>query len=90
MIGRVLSNLRFMREHRWTARHLSEYLDRELDEPDRHRVDEHAGLCPQCHRMLATLRQTLSGLRSLRDSTPVPRPADGVTEGVLRRFRAEG
>jgi len=68
---------------------VSEYIDRELDEPDRHRVEEHVGLCPQCHRMLATLKRTVGGLRSLRHAL-VPAAVDGVTEGVLRRFREEG
>lgn len=90
MMFRVLSNLRFMREHRWTARRLSDYLDRELDESDRRRVDEHVGLCPQCRRMLGTLRKTVSGLRALRDRPPASPPGDGVSEGVLGRLREEG
>lgn len=90
MIERSLNSLRFRREHRWTAKHLSKYIDRELDEPQRHRVEEHAGLCPHCRRMLRTLRRTVSELRSLRDRPPAPAPARGVSEGVLARFRREG
>ena len=89
MIGRALSNLRFMREHQWTAKRLSEHIDRELDERDRRRVEEHVGLCPRCHRMLATLRRTVRGLRSLRDQPPVPAADDRVAERVLGRFREE-
>lgn len=90
MIRRTLSNLLFMREHRWTAKHLSEYIDRELEEPDSRRVEEHVRLCPHCHRVLGTLRRAVSGLRSLRDSPPTPPPAGGVAEGVLGRIREEG
>lgn len=85
MKNRIMGSLRFMREHRWTGAHLSEYIDHELSEPELRRVEEHAGLCPQCHRMLATLRRTVSGLGSLGQ----PAPGDGVTEGVLGRFREE-
>ncbi|MCL4287600.1 MAG: zf-HC2 domain-containing protein [Thermoleophilia bacterium] len=82
-----IASIRFMREHRWTARHLSPYIDRELSEPERRRVEEHAHLCPACHRLLHSLRRTVAGLGALRD-----RAADGpdVTAGVLGRFRAEG
>lgn len=89
MIGRMLNSLHFMRDHRWTRSHMSEFIDLELDEPERRRVEEHVGLCPQCHRLLRTLRRTVSGLRSLDEHPSVP-PADGVTENVLSRFRDEG
>ncbi len=78
-----------MREHRWTSTNLSDYIDQELSEPERRRVEEHTGLCPHCHRMLATLRQTVGGLRSL--GSPAQPPArDGVAEAVLGRLREEG
>jgi anti-sigma factor RsiW len=90
MIKRALNSLRFMREHRWTSTHLSEYIDRELSEPDSERVEEHVRLCPQCHRILGTLRRTVGGLRSLRDRPPARPPAGGTAEGVLGRIRDEG
>lgn len=71
-----------MREHRWTHAHLSEYLDQELDLPQRERVEEHVGLCPQCRRVLATLRRTLRGLRDLRAAQ---RP--DVADGIIARLR---
>lgn len=77
---------RFHREHRWTHAHLPEYLDEELPEGDRQRVEAHTGLCPQCRHVLATLRQTLQGLRTLG-----AQPAgDGVSEAVIERLRREG
>ncbi len=80
-----LSRIRFMRDHRWTLGHLSEYLDRELDVDERARIEQHAGLCPDCHRLLATLRRTLTGLRQIGTE---PTPA-GVTDAVLDRLRRE-
>ena len=87
MITRALRRIRFLREHRWTHTHLSNYIDRGLDDPDHDRVEQHVGLCPQCHRMLATLRLTVVGLRSLKEHPPPP--LEGVAEGVLVRFREE-
>lgn len=84
MIRRVLERRRFMREHRWTDARLSDYLDEQLAARDRGRVDEHIGRCPQCRRMLATLRRTLEELRSLSvEAHP------GIADGVLRRLHRE-
>lgn len=82
MIRRLLERWRFMREHRWTHAHLSDYLDEELDPAQRERVEEHVGLCPQCRRVLATLRQTLRGLRELG----APRRPD-LADGIIARLR---
>ncbi len=84
MIRRLIEKARFMREHRWTHRHLSEYLDEELDPGEAARLEAHTGICPHCRRMLATLRRTLEGLRSLgEESKP------GVADGVIQRLRHE-
>lgn len=84
MISRLLKHYRYMREHRWTHAHLSEYLDEELEGAERRRVEEHASICPQCKRVLATLRRTLAGLRELH-SEPQVDVADGVIESLRRR-----
>jgi predicted anti-sigma-YlaC factor YlaD len=84
MIGRLLARYRYMREHRWTHAHLSEYLDEELASEEVTRVEEHVSICPHCRRVLATLRRTLEGLRSLRAE-----PEPGVAEGVIERLRDE-
>ncbi|MGD9736709.1 MAG: anti-sigma factor [Solirubrobacterales bacterium] len=87
MISRWLEKRRFMREHRWTGAHLSDYLDRELPESDRHRLEAHTGLCPECGRMLATLRRTLEGLRGLSRESP---PPSDLTDSVIERLRSQG
>lgn len=82
-----LRSLRFHREHRWTASHLSEYIDSELGAAERERIEAHVGACPQCHRLLATLRRTVDGLRGLR---PGARTDAGIAEGVIERLRHDG
>lgn len=86
MIRRLLERHRFMREHRWTGPRLSAYLDGELSPDDRRRLEAHAGICPECGQMLATLRKTLAGLRGLsRDPSP---PAD-LADSVIERLRGQ-
>jgi anti-sigma factor RsiW len=74
-----------MRDHRWTGAHLSDYLDGDLGPDERARVEEHVHWCPECRRVLATLRQTVTGLMELRVAAP-----EGLTAGVIDRLRREG
>lgn len=87
MIRRLLEKRRFMREHRWTGAHLSAYFDQELSEDERHRLEAHSGICPECKRMLATLRKTLEGLRGLSREPPSP---PGLADSVIERLRGDG
>ena len=84
MIRRLLERARYMREHRWTHAHLSDYLDEDLSPRERMRVEEHVGLCPHCWRVLRTLRRTL---RSLMELPTEPRPS--VADGVIERLRGQ-
>lgn len=85
MIRRLLKRRRFMREHRWTQAHLSGYVDEELPDGERVRAEEHIGICPECRRVLATLRRTLAGLRGLHTAA-----GPNVANGVIERLRDEG
>lgn len=85
MISRLLERRRYMREHRWTHAHLSDYLDDEIESADKRRVEEHASICPQCRRVLATLRHTLARLGELRTE-----PSIDVVESVIGRLRERG
>jgi anti-sigma factor RsiW len=87
MIRRLLRKRRFMREHRWTGARLSAYLDQELSERERKRFEAHAGICPECKRMLATLRRTLQGLRGLAADSPAP---PDLADSVIERLRGQG
>jgi anti-sigma factor RsiW len=79
-----LARLRFMRDHRFTKRHVSDYLDGELPARSRLRIEEHTGVCPQCSRMLETLRETLKGLAALRETQSA-----GMADSVIKRLRAQ-
>ena len=84
MIARLLARWRYMREHRWTHAHLSEYLDGELGAGERDRIEAHTSICPQCTRVLSTLRRTLERLALLGAEQ---RP--GIADGVVERLRQQ-
>lgn len=84
MIRRFLAERRYMREHRWTHAHLSDYVDEELPPDEAARVEAHVGICPQCRRVLATLRRMLEGLRSLQAESDT-----GIAAAVIERLRHE-
>jgi anti-sigma factor RsiW len=84
VIRRLLERRRFMREHGWTQARLSDYLDDELSTDERRRVESHVDLCPECRRVLRTLRRTLEGLMSLKVTPP-----HEVAPGVIERLRGE-
>lgn len=84
MIRRLLDRRRYMREHKWTHAHLSEYLDQELSDSERERLEDHVSICPHCRRVLRTLRRTLESLMGLPRE---PRP--GLADGVIDRLRGE-
>ena len=84
MIRRLLERRRYMREHRWTHAHLSEYLDGQLGPDQRERLEAHVGICPHCTRVLATLRRMLEGLHMLG-----AQPQTGLADGVIERLRDE-
>jgi anti-sigma factor RsiW len=84
MIRRLLERRRYMREHKWTHAHVSDYLDQELSESERKRLEDHVSICPHCRRVLRTLRRTLERLMDLPGE---PRP--GLADGVIDRLRGE-
>jgi anti-sigma factor RsiW len=84
MIREWLQRRRYLREHRWTHAHLSAYLEQELNAAERRRVEAHTSICPNCTRVLQTLRRMLDGLAMLR-----AQPQTGVAESVIERFRDE-
>jgi anti-sigma factor RsiW len=63
---------RFRRDHRWAPGHMSAYLDGELASSGRARLERHAKECPECRRLLVSLRGMLVALQSL------PPPDGGV------------
>ncbi|MBA2440267.1 MAG: zf-HC2 domain-containing protein [Thermoleophilaceae bacterium] len=77
----MLLSPRFHREHRNAQRSLSEYLDGNLGDSERRRVEEHVGMCPKCRQLLASLRRTLEELRGLGGAS---RP--GLADGIVQRL----
>ena len=76
--------IRFMRDHRFTRAHASDYLDGELEARGRRRVDEHTSMCPRCRHFVESLRRTLEELMGLR-----AQPEGEVPESIIRRLRDE-
>jgi anti-sigma factor RsiW len=74
-----------MRDHRWTQDRLSDYIDGDLGSSERRRVEEHVHWCPECRRVLESLRRTLKGLMELRAT-----PAESIAPSVIDRLRREG
>jgi len=66
-----------MKRHRERCRRvraqMSESLDGELDEQVARAVERHVRWCPECRRMLASLKGTIAALRNLGDQ---PTPAE--------------
>ncbi len=87
MIKRMIERHRYMREHRWTHAHYSAFLDHDLTETESARFEEHARICPQCHRMLASLKKTIRGLRGLSGEA---NPPGGLADSVIERLRSGG
>ncbi|TMK23006.1 MAG: hypothetical protein E6G68_01155, partial [Actinobacteria bacterium] len=50
--------------------HLSAYLDGELDQAERARIDAHLPGCPECRTTLDTLRATVADLSTLPEPAP--------------------
>lgn len=85
MIRKALAKRRFMRDHRWTGERMSDYLDGELREAERARIERHVHWCPECRRALETLRRTLTALMALRAT-----PSESIAPAVIDRLRREG
>jgi len=66
----------FAVDHRFTRRHLSAYVDGELESSERQRVDRHIDECRDCRFMMRSLRQMLGGLARLRRCAPARLSAD--------------
>ena len=80
----LLGMLRFHLDHRFTQRHVSEFLDGELAEGDRGRVARHAALCPPCAHLIASLRATIAALAALPTAPDAP-----IAERVIERLRRQ-
>lgn len=68
-------------------RHLSEYIDREIDAVAYRALEQHLKDCPACCICLATLRQTVSLCRSMHDSSiDIPEEAAQKLHQTIRDY----
>lgn len=72
------------RDHRWAGPRISEYIDGELPSRQERRLAAHERICPDCHRVIGTLRRMISALG--RTPAPEPPSADRVAEAVRERI----
>ncbi len=85
MFGGLIERARFKRDHRWTQRRMSEYLDGELDRAEHERAARHTAECPECDQLLASLRAIAAALAGI-GGEPVQQVAAEVFAGVRQRL----
>ncbi|MGH2713169.1 MAG: zf-HC2 domain-containing protein [Thermoleophilaceae bacterium] len=78
--------MRDKRDHRWSERRMSDYIDGDLAPRQQRRLEAHARLCPDCGRLRRSLTVLVWELRELgrtraRENT--------VAGGVIERLRSE-
>lgn len=66
---------------------MSEYVDGELKPQQQRRLAAHEEICPDCHRVVRTLRGMLARLRGLPAADPPP--GRQVADDVLARISEE-
>ncbi|MFO7573270.1 MAG: zf-HC2 domain-containing protein [Gaiellaceae bacterium] len=74
------------RECEETRALMSDYVDGDLDDELRRRVERHVRFCPRCHAVLGNLRETLARLRGLGDDRPGDEE-EAVAARVSRAWR---
>lgn len=79
--------LGFRLDHRWVPGHTSAYLDGELDARGRARIERHARVCPECGRLLQSVREMLALLRA---QPPARAPAALVSKVRARLAEPDG
>lgn len=62
---------------------LSEYLDNELDAPERRHVEQHIRDCCQCHICFETLKRTVDFCRHTKEE-PVPPTLTSRLEQLIK------
>ncbi len=66
---------------------LSAYIDGELEEPERARIDAHLPGCPECRTTLDALRATLTDLGTLPEPAPSEQDSWAVRSALARARR---
>jgi hypothetical protein len=74
------------RDHLWSRPRFSDFIEGDLPRRQEQRLTDHAQLCPDCARLIATLQALLMILPSLR--LP-PHAAFAIAENTAERVRAQ-
>jgi Putative zinc-finger len=82
----LVRHMRDKRDHRWSQRHVSDYIDGELATRQQRRLEAHARLCPDCGRLRRSLTILVWELRELGS---VRSTGTRVADGVIKRLRSE-
>ena len=79
------------RDHRWAKGRLSDYLEEDLSERQKQRLEGHEGICPQCQHAIRTLKRLLKALPRLREREERGEAsvADRTTRAVMERIEKE-
>jgi anti-sigma factor RsiW len=84
-VSEFANTTQFKLDHRWAPTHMSAYLDGELTDPRRRRMEDHLARCQRCRRLLASLRETVAAARAL--PAPVsPTPGSELAAAVIARL----
>ena len=71
-------------DHRFTAAHASQFLDGELSDAGRRRIERHTAVCPHCRELLRSLRRMIDALTGLG-----PDPSTRIADEVVERLRQD-
>jgi anti-sigma factor RsiW len=81
----LTERVRFRRDHRWTPRHVSPYLDDELASGARARLQRHVAECPECRGVLRSLERMLLRLSGM--PSPAANEAPDLADRIQARLR---
>jgi anti-sigma factor RsiW len=81
----LVRRLREKRDHRWSQRRMSDYIDGRLSPRPRRRLEAHARFCPDCGRLRRSLIALVWELRRLGRA----RRTGTVATAVIERLRSE-
>lgn len=78
----LLARIMFRRDHRWAPDRMSDYLDRELAQRGRARMERHVGVCNECRGLITGLKLVIDTLHRL----PAPQPGRDAAQlaGAVR------
>lgn len=88
-----LRHPRFSLDHRYTVRRAAALAGGEARPAAARRMQRHIAVCPMCAELVAGLRRTVAGLRTLGGRTPDGEPAtpaeQAIVDDVLSALRRE-